>query len=73
MRAVLTAAVGVLNQTRRRPAQGDSPEAKAIIEAWRRDYNGSRPHMTLNGLSPAEFAHAADLTGRQHGLMKAEN
>jgi putative transposase len=48
-------------------------EAKAIIEAWRRDYNESRPHMALNGQSPAEFAHAARLVGRQHGLMKAEN
>jgi len=48
-------------------------EAKAIIEAWRQDDNESRPHMALNGQSPAEFAHAAGLWGRQHGLMKAEN
>jgi putative transposase len=48
-------------------------EAKAIIEAWRREYNESRPHMTLNGQSPAEFAHAVGLAGRQHGLKKAEN
>lgn len=32
-------------------------EARATIEAWRRDDNESRPHMALNGLSPAEFAH----------------
>ncbi len=31
-------------------------EARVIIEAWRRDYNESRPHMALNGLSPSEFA-----------------
>jgi len=30
-------------------------EAKAIIEDWRRDYNKSRPHSTLNDLAPAEF------------------
>ena len=36
-------------------------EAKAIIEAWRRDYNESRPHSTLNDLSPAEFLRQAGL------------
>ena len=49
-------------------------EAKEIIEAWRRDYNQSRPHMALNGQSPAEFAPAAaGLGGRQQGSMNAEN
>lgn len=37
-------------------------EAKVIIEAWRRDYNESRPHSTLNDLSPAEFARRAGLS-----------
>jgi putative transposase len=27
-----------------------------MIKAWRRDYNEGRPHMALNGRSPAEFA-----------------
>jgi putative transposase len=36
-------------------------EAKAIIEAWRRDYNESRPHSTLNDLPPAEFVRRAGL------------
>jgi putative transposase len=31
-------------------------DAKAIIEAWRRDYNESRPHMALNGVAPEENA-----------------
>jgi putative transposase len=31
-------------------------EAKAITEAWRRDYNESRPHMAHNGVPPGEFA-----------------
>lgn len=38
-------------------------EAKAIIEDWRRDYNESRPHSTLNDLSPAEFVRQAGLPG----------
>lgn len=48
-------------------------EAKVIIEAWRQDYNESRPHMALNGQSPAGFAHAAGPGARQHGWIKAEN
>ena len=32
------------------------PEAERIIEAWRTDYNESRPHMAFDGLSPAEYA-----------------
>lgn len=48
-------------------------EAKAIIEAWRRDYNESRPHMALSGRSPAECAPAAGLGGRQQGSLNAEN
>jgi putative transposase len=31
-------------------------EAKTIIEAWRIDYNESRPHMAHNGVPPGEFA-----------------
>jgi putative transposase len=38
-------------------------EAKAIIEAWRRDYNESQPHSTLNDLSPAEFLRRTSLPG----------
>jgi transposase InsO family protein len=47
-------------------------EAKAIIEVWRLAIE-SQPHMNLLGQSPAEFAHAAGVVVRQHGLMKAEN
>jgi putative transposase len=36
-------------------------EAKREIEAWRRDYNETRPHMALNDLTPGEFV-------RQHSL-----
>ena len=31
-------------------------EAKAQIEAWRIDYNESRPHQALQEVTPAEFA-----------------
>ena len=30
--------------------------ARGIIEAWRIDYNLRRPHTSLNGLTPLEFA-----------------
>ena len=30
-------------------------EARRIIEAWRTDYNVSRPHTSLGGLTPVEF------------------
>lgn len=30
--------------------------AKAIIEAWRRDYNEQRPHGSLGKLTPSEYA-----------------
>ena len=31
-------------------------QARRIIEEWRIDYNGERPHTSLNGLTPNEFA-----------------
>jgi putative transposase len=31
-------------------------DAKATIEAWRRDYNDTRPHSSLGDLTPTEFA-----------------
>jgi putative transposase len=31
-------------------------EAKTVLEAWRRDYNESRPHSALSELTPAEYA-----------------
>jgi len=48
-------------------------EAKAIIEAWRRDYNESRPHSTLNDLSPAEFARRVGVPSLCPALTNAEN
>jgi len=31
-------------------------EARAIIVAWRHDYNDLRPHSSLGALTPSEFA-----------------
>ena len=31
-------------------------EAREIIEEWRIDYNTNRPHTSLAGLTPTEFA-----------------
>ncbi|WP_163311843.1 integrase core domain-containing protein, partial [Enterobacter cloacae] len=31
-------------------------EAQELLEAWRQDYNESRPHSALNDLTPAEYA-----------------
>jgi putative transposase len=33
-------------------------DAQAKIEAWRRQYNESRPHTSLGWLTPQEFALA---------------
>lgn len=41
-------------------------DAKATIEAWRRDYNETRPHMALKDIAPEEFA-------RQMGTLNVEN
>ena len=37
----------------------DLEDAKEIIEAWRIDYNTERPHSSLGGMSPGEFATVA--------------
>lgn len=31
-------------------------EAKVIVERWRKDYNGQRPHSSLGGLTPEAYA-----------------
>jgi putative transposase len=33
--------------------------ARSKIDAWRRDYNGCRPHASPGWLTPAEFASSA--------------
>ncbi|MBM4014037.1 MAG: transposase family protein [Planctomycetes bacterium] len=41
----------------------DVPDARRKIEAWRVNYNGARPHTSLNGLTPEEFATRAARAG----------
>jgi putative transposase len=43
-------------------------EARQIIEAWRIDYNTRRPHTSLNGLTPAEFAASPNQGHNQNRL-----
>ncbi len=38
-------------------------DAKAKIDAWRWDYNEHRPHRSLMGLTPREFARQTMQTG----------
>lgn len=35
-------------------------EAQVVIEAWRKDYNDGRPHSSLDGQTPSEFAARHD-------------
>ena len=44
------------------------PEARRIIEEWRRDYNAHRPHTSLGGLTPAEFAARSRKDRNQNGV-----
>jgi len=48
-------------------------EAQTIIEAWRRDYNEERPHSSLDGLTPREFAerHKTESAAGKHQLPLA--
>ena len=36
----------------------DLVDARRKLEAWRRDYNGNRPHSALSGMTPREFAES---------------
>ena len=48
-------------------------EAKAKIEAWRRDYNESRPHQALNEMTPAAFARQAGHLENTTRFLTTEN
>jgi putative transposase len=34
------------------------PHARAVLEAWRRDYNEERPHSKLGWMTPRAYARA---------------
>ena len=44
--------------------------ARALIEAWRQEYNNERPKKSLGGLTPAQYAK--QLAVRPH-TMPAES
>jgi transposase InsO family protein len=41
----------------------DVADARRKIETWRLDYNGVRPHTSLDGLTPTEFANRTARAG----------
>lgn len=45
-------------------------QAKDLIEAWRQDYNSVRPHSSLDGLTPEEFAR--DQAQKSSGELNPE-
>jgi putative transposase len=48
-------------------------QAGQLIEAWRRDYNESRPHTALGNLPPAEYATRPGTWNEVKGLNAAQN
>jgi len=44
------------------------PMARRIIEAWRLDYNACRPHTSLGGLAPNEFAARSQQDHNRNGF-----
>ncbi|MGH9511463.1 MAG: integrase core domain-containing protein, partial [Terriglobales bacterium] len=50
---------------------GTLTEAKQMIEAWRREYNESRPHRSLGERTPTEFACQIALRGDVTGSIAA--
>lgn len=48
-------------------------DARVIIEAWRTDYNESRPHTSLNDLTPAAFARQTAGQREQQGNKNAKD
>ena len=47
-------------------------DAKQVIDAWRADYNESRPHKALGNRTPQEFVHAASTSARSMGEKEPE-
>ncbi len=48
-------------------------EAREIIEAWRREYNESRPHRALGERTPHEFAIQIAASGDLNGLKSPQD
>lgn len=52
---------------------GTLAEAKERIEAWRKEYNESRPHRALGERTPKELAHGIAASRDSMGVQTAEN
>lgn len=51
----------------------DLADARTKIEAWRREYNQERPHSSLGGLTPEEFANCWGVAGlRSHDAISGQ-
>jgi putative transposase len=48
-------------------------DARQVIEAWRKEYNESRPHRALGERTPHEFAHQIAASGDLMGLQNPQN
>ena len=48
-------------------------ETRQIVEAWRREYNESRPHRALGERTPNEFANEIAASRDLIGVQTAEN
>ena len=48
-------------------------EARRLVEAWRIDYNESRPHMALGNQTPQEYALRASFLNRMEASTAVEN
>ncbi len=48
-------------------------EAQRLIEAWRIEYNDSRPHMALGNKSPVEYLLLASSSPQAQSKAAAEN
>ena len=48
-------------------------DAREIIEAWRREYNESRPHRALGERTPYEFAHRIAARRDPMGLQSPQD
>jgi transposase InsO family protein len=44
-------------------------DAKAKIEAWRREYNESRPHMSLGYMTPQEYSMVTSKSDAEPSLL----
>jgi putative transposase len=51
----------------------DLDEVKTVIEAWRKEYNESRPHRALGERTPHEFANQIGASPDLIGLLTAPN